>query len=349
MGVHTNRFEDYSFLVLFVGISVLLFFIFAPFVQILALAAVFATLFHRPYESLARRVWGWESVAAIIVVGLVLVFCIVPLFFLGFQIFHEAQNLYGGAQGTHASYASTLQTAIEHPIQRVFPGFSFDISAAVENVLSFISSNLALIVYQTFYVTLETFLMLLAFFFFLRDGRRLLAAIEGASPLGKDETQQILNTMHQTIRSVVKGTFAVGLIRLILIGIGFYLFHIPNAILWGSIGGIVGAIPGLGTPFVFIPAVAYLYLEGNIAGAIGLALFGSGVIVLVDNMLTPHFLGRGLAIPPIFVLFAVLGGIILFGPLGFILGPLVLSVFLSVFRIYGVMTREANPGMFEPS
>jgi predicted PurR-regulated permease PerM len=340
--VHKNRFENYSFVVLFAGISLLLFFVFAPFVQILALAAVFATIFHRPYEKLARYMGKWKSPAALIVVGFVLVFCIVPLFFLGFEMFHEAQSLYAGAQGNGAQYVQTIETAIEHPIRSIVPGFSLDISAAVGSVLSFISTNLASIVYQTFYVILETSLMLLAFFFFLRDGRSLLAAIAEASPLGKDETQQILNTMYQTIRSVVRGTFLVGLIRLLLIGIGFYIFHIPNAILWGSIGGIIGAIPGLGTPFVFIPAVAYLYLNGNVVGAVGLALFGCAVVFVVDNMLAPYFFGRGLAVPPVFVLFAVLGGIIFFGPLGFILGPLVLSVFLSVFRIYSVMAREID-------
>lgn len=339
--MHKNKLESFSFLALFAGVSVLLFFVFAPFIQILTLAAVFAALFHRPYEDLTRALRGWKSLAALIVVCLVLIFCIVPLFFLGSQIFHEAQSLYAGAQGNGAQYVQTVQNAIENPIQRVFPGFTFDISASVGNLLSFVSGNLAGIVSQTFYVTLDTFLMLLAFFFFLRDGRELLAAIAAASPFGRDETREIFNNMYHTIRSVVRGTLVVALIRWVLIGIGFYLFRIPDATLWGSIGGIVGAIPGLGTPFVFIPAVAYLYFEGNVIGAIGLALFGCAVIALVDNMLTPYFFGRGLAVPSIFVLFSILGGIIFFGPLGFILGPLVLSVFLSAFHIYSVMTGEA--------
>ena len=339
--MHKNKLEVFSLLALLAAASLLLFFVFAPFIQILALAAVFAALFHRPYENLARNLGGLKSLAALIIVGLVLIFCIVPLFLLGAQIFHEAQGIYAGAQGNGAQYVQTVQNAIQNPVQRVFPGFTFDIGAFVGNVLSFISNNLAGIVSQTFFVTLETFLMLLAFFFFLRDGRALRAAIESASPFGKDETREIFNKMYQTVQSVVKGTLVVALIRWILIGIGFYFFHIPNAILWGSVGGIVGAIPGLGTPFVFIPAVAYLYLEGNTLGAIGLAAFGLVVIGAVDNILTPYFFGKGLPVPSIFVLFSILGGILYFGPLGFILGPLVLSVFLSVFHMYSVMKGEA--------
>ena len=338
--MHKNKLEVFSLLALLGAVSVLLFFVFAPFIQILALAGVLAALLHRPFESLARDLGGMKSLAALIVVGLVLMFCIVPLFFLGSQIFHEAQGLYSGAQ-SNTQYVQIIRSAIESPIQRIFPDFTFDISTFIGNALSFISNNLAGIVSQTFYLTLETFLMLLAFFFFLRDGRTLLRAVEGASPFGKDETREILNKMYQTVQSVVRGTLVVALVRWVLISIGFYLFHIPNAILWGSIGGIVVAIPGLGTPFVFIPAVAYLYLEGHMLGAAGLAFFGLAVIMLVDNILTPYFFGKGLAVPSIFVLFSILGGIIFFGPLGFILGPLVLSVFLSVFHIYSVMTEGA--------
>ena len=323
--MYKNRVENYTFLALLAGVSILLFFVFAPFIQILTLAAVLAILFHKPYDRLAKELYGYKSIAAIIIVVLVLVFVIVPLFFLGSQIFSEAQNLYAGARGNGAQYVQTVQAVIQNP---------FDIGAWVGNVLSFISSNLASIVSQTFYVMLQTFLMLLAFFFFLRDGHDMVAMVSSASPFGKDETHLILNNMRQTIQSIVKGTLVVALIRLLFIGFGFYFFHIPNAILWGSIGGIVGAIPGLGTLFAFIPAVAYLYLEGAHLSAIGLAIFGFVVMAVVDNILTPYFFGRGLAVPSIFVLFSILGGIIFFGPLGFILGPLVLSVFLSVFHLY---------------
>lgn len=340
--MNRDNIESYSFLALFLCVSLLLFFVFAPFIQILVLAAVFAALFHRPYEALARALRGWNSFAAIIIVALVLIFCIVPLFFLSLQIFHEAQSLYAGAQGNGAQYVQTVQTAIERPVQHMFPGFSFNLSASVGNVFSFISTNLASIVYQTFYVTLETFLMLLAFFFFLRDGRRLLTAIENTSPFGKEKTGEIFSNTYQTIRSIVTGTLVVALVRWLLISVSFYFFHIPNAILWGSIGGIIGAIPGLGTPFAFIPAIIYLYLEGNALGAVGLTLFGCVVIALVDNMLTPYFFGKSLAVPPVFVLFSILGGVIFFGPLGFILGPLVLSVFLSVVHIYKVMNVGAG-------
>lgn len=234
-----------------------------------------------------------------------------------------------------------VQAAIESPIQRLFPGFVFNLNAYIGNTLTFISNNLGSLVYQTFYVLFDTFLMLLALFFFLRDGRSFLAAFARISPFGKELTNDILEKMYQTIRAVVRGTLFIAIIRWILLGIAFSLFGIPNALLWSSIGGIIGAIPGVGTPFALVGAVAYLYLQGNMSAAIVLALLGIVIVGLVDNLLTSYFFSKGLEVSPVFILFSLLGGIVFFGPIGFVLGPLVLSVFLSVIRVYGLEEKKS--------
>ena len=335
-----NKLESSSFLVLFAGVSLLLFFVFAPFLTILALAIVFAVLLQKPYEKLTKACGGWKGLAASLTVGLMLVFFITPLFFLGGQIFQEAQNVYLSMYGNEAHYLLSVQQAVEGPIQHIFPGFTFNINTYVGNTLALISNNLGSLVYQTLSVLFEAFLMLLALFFFLRDGRSLLASFIQTSPLGEGITREIFDTMYRTIGAVMRGTFVNALIRWVCISIAFFLFGIPNAILWGGIGGIIGAIPGLGTPFSFIPAVIFAYLQGNIVAAIGLALSGIAVAIFVDNILTAYFFSKGFSVPSVFVLFSIFGGIVFFGPLGFILGPLVLSVFLSVVRVYGETANE---------
>lgn len=334
--------ESISLLVLYIGISLLLFFVFEPFLLVLSLAAVFAILLHSPYEKLARLLKGWKSGAALLTVGLTLLFFIVPFFFFGVQIFQEAQNLYNGMHGNEIQYMHTVQIAIETPLQNILPGFVFDINTYVGNALAFISSNLGSLLYQTLYIFFDTFLLLLALYFFLRDGRGLLTSFIRVSPFGREATSEILSNMHLTIKSVMRGTLLIILIRSVCIWAALTLFGIPNAILLGSIGGIVGAIPGLGTAFAFVGAVAYLYLQGNMFGALGMALYGIVAIVLVDNIFTSYFFGKGLEVSSIFVLFSILGGILFFGPLGFILGPLVLSVFLSIMRVYGLVEHKKS-------
>ncbi|HUX80716.1 MAG TPA: AI-2E family transporter [Candidatus Paceibacterota bacterium] len=328
-----HRLESLSLPILFIGISVLLFFVFSPFLSLLSLAAVLAILLHRPYEYVTQKLGGWKNSIAVFTVALVLLFFIVPIFFLGMQIYNEASGLYLSMQGNGTNYLYSVQTFIESPLQKLFPGFTFNIYSYIGNILVLISNNLGSLVYQTFYIIFETFLMLLAFFFFLRDGRRMVASFSKVSPLGLETTREVLANMYTTITSVIQGTFVNALIRWLGIWAAFAIFNIPNALLWSSMGGIIGAIPGLGTPFAFIPAVLYLYVEGHVISAVGLALVGVGIIMLVDNILTSYFFGRGLAISPVFVLFSILGGIFFFGPLGFILGPLVLSIFLSVVHV----------------
>jgi len=334
------KLELFSLLVLFVGVAFLTFLVFRPFLPILTLAIVFAILFHTPFESLVRLFNGKRTAAALVVVALVFIFCIVPLFFLGSQIFHEAQDLYSYIRGNETGYVQVVRSSVESAVQQVYPDFSLNIGDYVAGALHYISENLGLLVTQTASVVFGTFLMLLSFFFFLREGRDMLTALTHLSPFRKEHTDAILKQSYTTIGAVLRGTILVAIARLLVFTLGFYLFGIPNAILWGSIAGIVGAIPALGTLFSVVPAVLYSYLSGDIVGSIGLALLGVLTVIFVDNFLTAYFIDKKLNIPSIFILFSILGGVIFFGPLGFVLGPLVLSLFLSVLNIYSILVFD---------
>ncbi|MEI7719831.1 MAG: AI-2E family transporter [bacterium] len=329
--------ETSAFVLLFGTASLLIFLVFLPFVQMLALAAVLAILCRRPFTVLARLLGKSETFAAALLVCAVLAFFIVPLFFLGLQIFKEAQLAYLASQGNEGNYAQVLRTAIETPIRHLYPAFTFSISAYVAKALSFMSQNLGAFLSQTLFLLLETSLMLLAFFFFLRDGAKIYTTLVSLSPFQREHTDKILQSMEQTIGSVMRGTLLVALIRWACFGLAFYFLNIPNAMLWGIVGGIVGAVPGLGTLFVIIPAVVFLYLKGQMLAALLCGLLGLGMVVLVDNLLTTYFFGKGLEVPPIFIICSLLGGILFFGPMGFILGPLVLSLFLSTLQMYKIL------------
>ncbi|MFM2330869.1 MAG: hypothetical protein RLZZ26_376 [Candidatus Parcubacteria bacterium] len=340
MDMEKHQREHLSLLVVLTGFSVLLFFVFAPFFSLLSLAAVFAILLHRPYEHLARSLGGRSNVAASVTVAATLVFFIVPLVFLSGRIFQEAQGLYVNMTGGGASYVHALQEAVQKPVQHILPGFTVNVNEYVGTALGFISSNLGALAYQTAYIVFETFLMLIAFFFFLRDGRPLIALLINSSPLGTEVTREVLTQMYRTIRSVLQGTVINALIRWLCVWAAFALFHIPNALLWSSIAAVVGAVPGLGTVFSFVPAVIFAYVQGDTYAVAGLALFGALAVLLIDNILASYFFGKGLAVSPLFVLFSILGGFAFFGPLGFILGPVVLSVFLSVVHVYSLESGE---------
>ena len=132
----------------------------------------------------------------------------------------------------------------------------------------------------------------------------------------------------------------MALIQGILTAVGFTFFGIPNATLWGSVAAITALIPGIGTALVLLPAILYLYFSGETLFAVGLLLWGMTAVGLVDNFLGPKLVERGMRLHPFLILLSVLGGVGFFGPLGFLLGPLVLSLLFALIEIYFAIKKE---------
>ena len=335
-----KRLELVMFSALFILLSVLVFFVFRPFLYIIVLAIVLSVLFNPLYRYITKHLPEWKSVTAFFLVVVALVFLIIPILFFGLQILKQAQGFFSLPQTGKELYIQSIQQNTELLIRHINPNFSFNLSDYINKVLSFISSNLGRFLSQTAYVFFQTFFLLFAFFFFLRDGDKMLDSFISLSPFEKEQNKEIVNVVHRTITSVIRGTLFVGLIRLVLFTVVFYLFGIPNALLWGSIAGIVGTIPGLGTPFAIIPVFIYLLLYSNIFSAIAMGLFGVLASFFIDNLLSAYFFGKGLDVPAIFILFSILGGVFFFGPLGFIFGPIILSLFVSVIDMYKILVLK---------
>jgi predicted PurR-regulated permease PerM len=244
------------------------------------------------------------------------------------------------SQNGQGYYMQSIQQNVTTLVQHVYPAFTFSIADTITRIQSFLSDNLTTFISQTVYTFFQIFFLLFAFFFFLRDGGGMLNTITSLSPFGKEQNKEIIDSVYRTITSVIRGTLFVGLVRLILFAGAFYLFGIPNALFWASIGGIIAVIPGLGTPFVIIPASLYLFFSTNIFLTVGMLIFGGLIFFFIDNLLSTYFFGKGLAVPPIFVLFSILGGVITFGPLGFIFGPIILSLFISVIDMYKILVLK---------
>lgn len=335
--MENKKLELVIFSSLFLILSVLIFFVFRPFLYIIVLGAVLSVLFRPSYDYLLKIFKEAKSFVALLIVLIALFFLILPILFFGLQIFGQAQNFFSVTLPSQGQYIQMLQQNINTYIADYIPNFTLNISDFIGNILNFVYGNFSGLLSQTTYILFETFLLLFAFFFFLRDGDKILESFISLSPFKKEQNKEILSSVNRTINSVIRGTIFVGLIRFVLITIMFYCFHIPNAILWGSIGGIIGAIPGLGTPFVIIPVSAYFLFYGNIFFAISILLLGGLLSFFVDNMLSTYFFGKGLDVPPIFILFSILGGILYFGPLGFIFGPIILSLFISMVDMYKIL------------
>jgi predicted PurR-regulated permease PerM len=324
----------------FVGLSILTFFVFQPFLNILVLGIVLSVLFHPLYVKLLRTFHENKSFVAGLLVIVGLVFIIIPILFFGLQILGQARTFFSLTQVSQGEYIQTIEQSITVLVRHAVPLFSFSISASIGKILSFLSDNLGVLLTQTTAIFFQIFFLLFTFFFFLRDGEKMLTAFVSLSPFEKEQNKEIINSVYRTITSVIRGTLFIGLIRFVLIITAFYFLGIPNPLLWGSVAGIIGALPGFGTLFGIVPAFLYLLFYGNFLFAIGMALFGILLIFFIDNLLSAYFFGKGLDVPSLFILFSILGGIIFFGPLGFIFGPITLSLFISVVDMYKILVLK---------
>ncbi len=339
-----HRIEISFFLVFFAIVALLAFLVFRPFLNVLLLAAVFAVLLYPIYSTLEKWFAGGRSMAAFVTVFIAFTFLVVPIFFLGMQIFEQASGVYVKMQGSGDGYARVIESAIEGPIRQVFPEFSFDAREYAGRAIGLVAENFGFFVSQTAYIFFAAILFLFALFSFLRDGARMLASVRGTSPLEPKYNEEIAQKIQETINTVVKGTLLIALIQGIFVGMGFYIFGIPNATLWGSVGGVSSLIQSLGTSLVIVPGVLFLVFQGNLAAAIGLAIWGALIVGLIDNILISYFYGKDSGVPAVFVLFSVLGGLVFFGPLGFIFGPIVLSLFVCMLHIYRILVLGKGEG-----
>jgi predicted PurR-regulated permease PerM len=237
--------------------------------------------------------------------------------------------------------------SVSHVFMDLYPAYSFDafnVTDILQKGLEWLFGNLDTVFSGASKVALSLFVLLLALFYFLRDGRELKRQIVALSPLADDDDHKIFRKLERTIFSIFAGSIAVGIIQGVLTGIGFAIFGVPNPALWGSVAAVAALIPGIGTSLILVPAVIYTFFTGSTGDVVGLAIWSMFAVGLIDNFLAPIFVNRGVKIHPFLILLSVLGGIIFFGPIGFVLGPIVLAFLFSLLDIYrATYGRQAQP------
>ncbi len=320
--------------ILFVIVALLAIFVFMPFFGVLALSIILAILL--------SPVFGWikkyvrrDGIAAILTVLLLVVVIIVPLVLVTNTIVDQAQSLYSSVSSSETLRSDTVTGWVETKAQRILPDFRIDTRSYLTGFSSWVVSKLGGIFSGTVDFVFKLALAFVALFYFLRDGDKLRGHVLALTPWSKRRDDMFIKSVKTAVRSVVAGSLVIALIQGILSGIGFAIFGVPNAVLWGTVAAVCALIPGVGTAIVWIPAAIFLIATGAPAWAItGQIVWAVVLVGLIDNFLGPIILEKGINIHPLLILFSVLGGIQFFGPEGVVLGPLVLSILFVLVKIF---------------
>jgi predicted PurR-regulated permease PerM len=172
-------------------------------------------------------------------------------------------------------------------------------------------------------------------FFFFRDAPELLAKLKYLSPLADNYLDELIRRFVSVSRATVKGTLLIALIKGTLGGLSFWAFGIQAPVVWGVVMVFLSILPIVGPWLVMYPAALILFFGGHVGQAIALFLIATFVVGLVDNLLQPALIGRDSGMPELMVFFSTVGGIGLFGVAGFIVGPVIAALFLTLLEIYG--------------
>lgn len=336
--------QFYFLLALLFVTLVLSFYVLRPFVSVFILAVVFTVIFQPLYRRLLKYCFNHEGLAALLATLIVAVIILTPLTFLSVRIFQELRQLYVSLieDGGKDNFINIVNGLAEN-FRRYFllpPEFSINFGQYLKEGLNWLLNNLGVLFSNFANVLITSFVFLVSLYYLFRDGRKLKQAVINYSPLADRDDEMILNKLELAIGSVVKGNFTIAFIQGFLTAVGFMIFAVPNAVLWGATAAFAALIPSVGTSLVFIPAIILMFIKGQIFSAVGLLFWGALAVGLVDNFLGPRLIGRGMKLHPLLILFSVFGGLVFFGPVGFLLGPIILSLLFALLHIYFYVTNN---------
>jgi predicted PurR-regulated permease PerM len=348
-----KKLSRYFFIAVLIGTTVLFFHMVQMFFVPVLLAAVFATLFYPLYERLLRRLGGRKTLASFLTCFILLLVLIVPLYLVAELVAQEAVSFYKGSQAKIAELfqeggAGPLAYLQNLPWLRDFNLDQIDWRSTLQNAAAKAGSAVATLINKTSRGTIQVlvllFTTLFTMFYFFRDGKDLLRRVRALIPLDREYKNAIAARFSSVARATVKGTLLIALAQGTLSGLALWIFGVGSPFLWGVVATLMSIVPLVGAWVVLYPAAFFQLATGHIWQGLGILLVTVIVIVNVDNLLRPRLVGQEAGMHDLMVFFSTLGGIAMFGPMGFIIGPMIAALFLSVLDIYSAEYRDHLDG-----
>lgn len=326
------------------------------FVLTILMAAILSGVVRPLYLRIQRALRGRAALASAATIVLLLVVVIVPLLLIAGAVASEALRV---ADSARPWIEATLDqpTLIDDVIRRMpfrdaIEPFRAEILTKGGELIGVVGRVLANSLSAATRGTLLFFfhfaILLYASFFFLMDGPHMLRATMSYLPLADDDIARMLDKFTSVARATLKGTVLIGLTQGALSGLAFWAVGIDGAMFWTTLMVVLSIVPGIGAALVWVPAVIVLVAQGALWKGLGLTLYCGLVVGSVDNLMRPWLVGRDTKMHDLLILFSTLGGLVLFGPVGFILGPILAALFITAWEMFGVAFHDVLPARRAP-
>jgi predicted PurR-regulated permease PerM len=339
-----NSMRIWYFLLIFLISIIYLGHILWPFWSILVLSFLLTNVFRPLYRLMARKMP--EKLASILTCLLIILIVFIPLLFFVGALSNEALGLYHWGRNTQVGMK--LQIFIQDSpmvahFQEYMEGFGYEFKPAqVTAIFSYLAKMAGLFFYNQasswaaniLQFLFLFFMMILTIFFLLIDQDKLVKFVIAVSPLPDDEDRLLLEKFEEISNAILKGNGICGLIQGLLGGVMFAILGLNSPILWGGIMAILAFLPIFGVGLVMIPAAAILLLSDRVGEGVFLFIFYLGLSFSMEYMIKPKMVGDEVQMHTLLVFLAILGGLSVYGVLGIIYGPLIVTAFLTLTEIY---------------
>ncbi|MBI5493364.1 MAG: AI-2E family transporter [Deltaproteobacteria bacterium] len=326
-------------------IGYLLYLVMAPFFIPIFWAVVLVILFYPYYRWLLGKVTGHKSLASLIACLTIALFLIIPMAIVGAALAGELLDIYQWAE----NYISEISARAHNSPMFVFPflerylGRYIDISgidlhsifaSSIKDLASFAGQGLTGFIKSFAGFVFNLFLAFFTMYFLFKECDGVLGLVKDLLPLSESAKERVLDRNRDVISSTIYGGLLVGVVQGVLGGLAFWFLGLSAPILWASVMFLFSFLPSIGTATVWIPAAIYFFITGAYVKGVALVLWGTLVISLIDNLLRPIIVSGRTNLHPLLLFFSILGAVNVFGFIGIIAGPLILSIGQATIEIY---------------
>ncbi len=348
-----GSFESKFFLWLLVAVSLAFLWVLSPFYGAVFWGAVFAIVFAPLHARLLKTMPLRHTLAAVLALLFILLLVIFPLSLVSALLVQEAGLVFQRMQSGEMSFSLYFQQiydALPIWVSGLLTRFGLTDMGLVQERITrsltqgsqFFATQALSIGQNTFEFLVSFFIMLYLLFFFLRDGSALGRRMTDMLPLDVDIKRNLSSKFITVIRATVKGNIVVAMVQGALGGLIFWILGIHAPVLWGTLMAFLSLVPAVGAAIVWLPVVIYFLATGAVLQAVLLTAFCVLVIGLVDNLLRPLLVGKDTKLPDYVVLMSTIGGMALFGLNGFVIGPVIASMFIAAWDIFSTSREDAS-------
>jgi predicted PurR-regulated permease PerM len=318
----------------------------SPFLMPIAWAILLAFMVH-PVQLELRKFVKSTSLTAVIITLVVATGVILPAIWLSERLTTEAQMLYGEVSGfvkaggikqvndwlQHsrlAPYANRLGVGrldSDKDVSKFFvEGAQFTSQYLIKNVTTAARSVVGIVI--------DFGIVLMTFFYLLRDGESYYDSIRHLTPLHEDDKEVIFDTLRSTLSSVMRGLLLTALVQGVAIGVGLLFTGMPYWAFLAVVSAACGLLPFGGTALVWVPSAGYLAWAVSYAAATVLVVWCVIWVAVIDNFIKPLVMRHGTGLPTLALFFGIAGGLEVYGPIGIFAGPAIISIFAALLRVY---------------